>query len=319
MRNKKINVIVASALAVLVIVGATALVLRAGERYERVSSLPVFKAYVGPGSLADENQVAPGGMSFALAEEIVLPENKAVLWELYYEHDQRELGAIREVLGADNMTLDDGAVEGSGSVFHVDKNGEWWFSNPSAGVLCEKRGPGTTIKDSSGAPIKVPGKCEKTANLGDKTDVLKRANEIIKAVGGDVAVSSYYADTESQSVTNETNNVTTYVSFGAGGDVQYASGRLGVLREHGEWPLESAKTVVKDLGVKADPLATIPGCSKDCGVIPETKVEVVRVEVEYSTRQDKEGRTWVVPMYALYDAANVVWYADALSGLKTAQ
>jgi hypothetical protein len=304
-------------LGVIVSALLIALILRSGGGYEKVSSLPVFKTYMGPGSLADENQVAPGGVSFVLSEQVVSPESEAVLWELYYEHDQRELGSIREVLEAENMTLDDGAVEGNGSVFHVEKNGEWWFSNPKADVLCEKRGPGTTIKDSSGASIKVPGKCEKTATLGDKTAVLKRANEIIEAVGGSVELSSYYADTESQSVTNETNNVTTYVSFGANGDVQYASGRLGVLREHGKWPLASVKSVVKDLGVKADPLATIPGCSKSCGTIPETKVEVVRVEIEHTTRQDIQGRVWVVPMYALYDAANVVWYAEALSGLRT--
>jgi hypothetical protein len=313
MKNRKKIAAVAS--LAIVAVGAVALTAF-GSSYEKIDKLPTFKTYTGPGSLSDENQTAPGGMSFFLSEGVALPESSAVLWEIYYEHNQEKLGVIRDVLGADNMTLDEGAVDERGSVFHIDKNGEWWFSNPGAGVLCEERGDATSLKDSSGETIQIPGKCKKTAETSSQAAALERANAIIKAVGGLPENSEYYSDPESQSVTNNTNNMTTYVSFGAKGEVQYASGRLGVLREHGEWSLRDASKVIKDLGIKAAPVTTLPGCSKNCSPIPETKVEVVRVEVTHTTRQDTDGRTWVVPMYALYDAANVVWYAEAISGTK---
>lgn len=316
MSNRKKIAVVAALVASAVVV----FVLTASKSsYEKIDKLPTFKTYIGPGSLSDENQTAPGGMSFFLSDDASVPENTAMLWEIYYEHDLKKLGIIREVLGADNMTLDEGAVEGAGSIFHVDKNGEWWFSNPEAALLCEKRGPETSLKDSNGDTIRIPGKCQKTADVLSQESALELANAIIKAVDGLPENSEYYSDLESQSVTNDTNNMITYVSFGAKGEVQYASGRLGTLREHDKWNLIDASKVIEGLGVKAAPVTTLPGCGKTCGSIPETKVEVVRVEVTHTVRKDTTGRTWVVPMYALYDAGNVVWYAEAIGGTKAAK
>lgn len=309
----------AAVLTLIGVVAALVFALGSKESYKRITELPDFKSYVGPGSLDDESQLSPGGVTFFLSENVTLPEREALLYEVFYEHDPDRLGLVRDVLGAENMTLDDGAVQGGGSVFHVEQNGEWWFSNPSAGVLCQEREPEKTLTDSTGQKVIVPGGCKKSAEKATKEQALAVANKIIEAVGSDPANSEYYSDTETQSITNNTNSMTTYVSFGEGGAIQYASGRLGVLREHGSWPLADPTKIVSDLGVKADPAATIPGCSKDCGKIPETKVEIVRIEVTSNIRQDKSGVTWIVPMYALYDAGNVVWYTEALEGAVKAR
>lgn len=112
------------AAAVLTLIGvAAALVFALGSKdsYKRITELPDFKSYVGPGSLDDESQLSPGGVTFFLSESVTLPENEAFLYEVFYKHDPDRLGVIRDVLGAENMTLDDGAVQEAALCFMLSR------------------------------------------------------------------------------------------------------------------------------------------------------------------------------------------------------